>query len=159
MRVIATLLCFGLSLVGQATGPVEIRLCEAWQHPERYAGQLVRFRAELHYGRRILLRDGRCGPIPWAYPLDPEVEPKPPFELVKDEAFHRVEASIPLLLPDPKTEKRGYLLATVEGRFDSVFKIRRGKVVRNGKGFGHLGLYDNRLVLRRVEDVAGVKPD
>jgi hypothetical protein len=155
----AALFFLVFSLSGQEAEPVEIQLCDAWNHPERYAGQMVRIRAELDFGRGFLMRDGNCGPVPWVSPSDPDVKPKPSFTFLKDEAYNMVRSSMSVLSPDPETGKRGYLLVTVEGRFDTVFRLRKGKVVRVGEGFGHLGLYDNRLVLRKVEDVVVVKPE
>jgi hypothetical protein len=158
--IYAALFFLGFSLSGQEVEPVEIQLCDAWNHPERYAGQMVRFRAELDNIRYIMtLRDGNCGPIKYAYPADPDIKPKPSFTLIKDEAYNKVRSSLPVLLPDPETGKFGHLFVTVEGRFDTVFRLRKGKVVRVGKGFGHLGLWDNRLVLRQVLDVVVVKPE
>lgn len=135
----------------------ETTVCQLLKSPAQYSGSIVRVRAELRWGRRILLYDGDCGPIPWVYPSDRDVTPKPDFELERNAEFKNVESTIPVLLPDPNTDKGGSIRATVEGRFDSVFILRNGRVSRAKRGFGHLGLYTSRIVLHNVRDVE-IKP-
>lgn len=168
MRLIVVIFCFVCSLWGQESKPmskslskpIETNFCDLWQHPERYVGQMVRFRAEVHFIRHYFIRDNQCGPVGLNYPSYPDVNPKPSFELLKNNAYDKVTKSHHVMFIDPETgERKGTILATMEGRFDSVFSLdKKGKVVRKGKGFGHLGLYDNRLVLQSFEDVCVISP-
>ena len=92
MRTIIVLLCLGGSLWGQELEPIEINFCDVWQYPERYAGQMVRFRTELHFERQFVMREGQCGPIPLAYPSSSDVKPKPSFTVGNEKAISSAPA-------------------------------------------------------------------
>jgi len=159
MRVIVILFCLGCSLFGQELKPIDIDFCDALQHPEQYSGQMVRFRAELHFGRHFYIREGQCGPIALSYPSDSDVKPKPPFDLIRNDVFYKTREFALQNISPPDSKDKRVVSVTMEGRFDSVFSLNKNsKVVRKGKGFGPLGLYDNRLVLRSFEDACVISP-
>jgi len=109
---------------------------------------MVKFIAErTRPPRRILVDDpsGKCGPILVELPTDPDVHPRPHFEVVKNAALERFLQSAFVLIPDAKTHKKGKITATFQGRFD---------VADSGKGFGHGQLYNLRLVLQQVSNVS-----
>lgn len=141
--------------IGQSADPTVLSICQLLDEPGRYAGKQVTVRAEVIFPRSVLLidpADPKCGRIPWAYPSNPEIKPKPKFSLVKDENFKNLMDSLGLLLPPPpdSTRERSKMVAVLEGRFDWVYQIRNGKLVRTAQGFGHLSAYDHVFVLRRV---------
>jgi hypothetical protein len=100
------------------------------------------------------------------YPTNLDVKPKPRFSLVQDEMFKRLQDSLGLMLPPPpgSTREKSRIIAVLEGRFDSVYRLKDGNPVRSAKGIGYLGADDQVFVLRRVLNVEvlpaeAAKPD
>lgn len=149
--VALTVICTG----GQSSEVDILSICQLLGEPARYAGKQVRVRAELITPRRVQLTDPadpKCGRIPWAYPTNPDVKPKPNFSLLKDSKFAYLERKLGLLIPPPpgSTGERFRIFAVLEGRFDSVYRLRNGTSVRTAQGIGYLGADDHVFVLRRV---------
>jgi hypothetical protein len=136
--------------------PVEVTLCGLYQHPEEYAGKMVKVRAGSVGDLRLenILHDSPAEPCP-SYmrlfvALPYQVKPTPSFQLVRNESFKELERAL----------HRGgaiHIDATYEGRFDPAFVWRDHKRIRVGqdeeKGYGKKHEYDGRIVLRRVSDV------
>ena len=128
---------------------VTVAPCELAGHPHRYSGRNVRIEIEVVGDPRWpSVRPSECGDtdaIALSIPAGPPVEPRPNFDLIRDDEFDRLFMSISVLVPGPGLT-RGRLTATVEGRFDS---IRRGPLGW-WRGYGHQRLFKKRLVLHRV---------
>jgi hypothetical protein len=78
-----------------------------------------------------------------------QIKPPPNFDLVKDDAFSKLE--------DATYHSRPIRIeATFEGRFESVVSVRNGKRVTVGKGYGNKHQYDGRIVLHRVSDIVAL---
>ena len=134
--------------IGFAAEVTDATVCELANQPQQYAGHMVRFVAEwTRSPRRILVDDptGKCGPILVELPTDSDVHPRAHFAAVKDAALEKFLQSTFVLIPNAKTHKKGKIRATLQGRFD---------VAPLGKGFGHGELYNLRLVLQQVTNVA-----
>lgn len=136
--------------------PIETSLCELYQHPEHYAGKMIKVRAGSVGNLSIenTLHDSpaeSCSSYMRMVVVFPQqVEPAPAFQLVQDESYKKlVEA---LHLPGPI-----HIDATYEGRFDPVFVWRDHKRIRvgqgNEEGYGKKHEYDGRIVLHQVSDV------
>jgi hypothetical protein len=153
-----TKLCFAafVLLCGPAYGsdavPVKTTVCHLIAKPEEFSGKLVIFQAELVTPRRMALVDGNCGRILLAFPTDEEVRPKARFKLIEDDQFKLLMASRSELVPPPPG-KPGKVLATFEGRFDSVFALNHGHKIERDPRSMRLAADEVRLVLRRVSDV------
>ena len=144
------LICFALLTAGTGTASAvrDATVCDLVERPQQYAGQMVRFAGEwTRPPRRILIDDptGKCGPILVQMPQNPDVHPRAHFALVKDSQLEKFLHSDYILIPNPQTHRKGKIRAIFQGRFD---------VARQGKGFGHGGMYDLRLVLQQISDVA-----
>jgi len=139
-----------------ATNPVEATLCDLYQHPEQYAGKMIKVRGgsvgELHI--EDTLHDSHAETCP-AYMriivvFPDQVRPAPGFQLVQDESYKKLSEA--LHYPGPI-----HIDATYEGRFDPVFfwcdhkRIRVGQ--NNENGYGKKHEYDGRIVLHQVSDV------
>jgi hypothetical protein len=77
------------------------------------------------------------------------VEPKPRFKFVEDSNWKKLQDH---LYPFPNMKPQE-VFATVEGRLDTVHAIGKGKRVRVKDGFGHMDLFDYRIVLRSINNV------
>lgn len=155
--VLAAFLLIGSLLSGadSASFPV-ITVCDLLAAPEKYNGGQFSMRIEVSEAKQVIFVDPdnpRCGRIIWALPADQDVRPKPRFKLVEDANLSKFKDGLSVLVPPPSRTK-GRVLATVEGRFDSIFRSQNGGKVRRPNGFGHLGLYESRFILHRVVDVA-----
>jgi len=139
-----------------AVKPIETSLCELYQHPEDYAGKMIKVRAGSVGSLRIenTLHDSPAEPCP-AYMrmvvvFPEQVEPAPPFQLVQDESYKKLAEA----LHSPGST---HIDATYEGRFDPVFVWRDHKRIRvgqgNEEGYGKKHEYDGRIVLHQVSDV------
>ena len=138
-----------------AVQPVETNLCELYQHPEQYAGRMVKVRGGSVNSLNIedILHDTHQEPCP-AYlsiivVFPSQVRPAPDFELIRDESFKRLEEAL-----NSSTSIR--IDATYEGRFDPVFAWRdhkRSVLGARTTGYGKKHEYDARIVLRQVSDV------
>ena len=133
-----------------------VTLCDLYQHPEQYAGQMVKVRAGSRGTLQIenMLHDSHpksCSAyIRMLVEFPEQLNPVPGFELVRDDSYKKfVEA---LRSRDPIRVD-----ATYEGRFDPAFVWREQKRIRVGhsdiKGLGKKHDYDGRIVLRQVSDV------
>jgi len=129
---------------------LEVSLCELYQHPEKYAGKMVKVRATVAGRKELWVDSFTREPCPsWisvtgVFPG--QVKPAPDFELVRDASFKEFQDAL---------YRKGpmHIDATLEGRFDTVLEPQGEKHVRVGKGFGKKGSYDARIVLYRVSDV------
>jgi hypothetical protein len=142
---------------GQSAGqPIEATLCDLYQHPEQYAGKIIKVRGgsvgDLHI--EDIMHDSHAEPcsahmrIVVVFP--DQVRPAPGYQLVQDESYKElVEA---LHRPGPI-----HIDATYEGRFDAAFAWRDHERIRvgeyAGKGYGKKHEYDGRIVLHQVYDV------
>ncbi len=136
--------------------PVEVTLCDLYQHPEQYAGKMVKVRAGSVGDLRLdnILHDSPAEPCPTymrlIVTLPDQVKPAPPFQLVRDKSFKALAEAL----------HRGgaiHIDATYEGRFDAVFVWRDHKRIKisqdEEKGYGKKHEYDGRIVLHQVSDV------
>ena len=131
----------------RAANVTETTVCELVQQPKRYKGRMVRFAAEWTRTQRWIVVDepgGECGPILVALPTESGIHPRPRFTAVQDAQLDKFLNSSFVLLLNPKTQKRGKITATLQGRFDVAFLLG---------GFGHGKLYRFRLVLQQVSNV------
>lgn len=153
------LVLLGVSLVagafGQSGNPAPLAVCRLLSEPAQYSGKHVTVRAEVVDPRRVQLvdpADAKCGRIPWMHPTNPDVKPKPDFSLVRDAKFKELLDSFGLMLPPPpgSTRERSRIIAVLEGRFDSVYRLKDGRPVRSAQGIGYLGADEHVFVLRRV---------
>jgi hypothetical protein len=150
---LAITFCFTLAtcVYGQSDDTPILSFCQLLNEPARYAGKQVTVRAEVSEPRRVHLSDPKepeCGRIPWTYPTGRYVKPKPNFSLIEDTNFKELMDNIGLLiLPPPgSTRQRIRIIAVLEGRFDSVYRLKHGKPVH----IGYLGGDDHLFVLHRV---------
>jgi len=136
--------------------PTETTLCELYQHPEQYAGKMIKVRAGSVSGLSIedMLHDSQAKPCP-AYMriivvVPEQVKPVPAFQLVRDDSYWKLDEALDS--PGPMR-----IDATYEGRFDAAFVWRNHKRIRVGedqvKGYGKKHEYDGRIVLRQVSEV------
>jgi hypothetical protein len=135
---------------GQAdTQSSEVTLCELYQHPEQYAGKMVKVRGRVA-GNDIWIDDFTQQPCSsWLRVMvvfPSQVVPAPNFDLVHDDSFKEFQGA--LYRPRPI-----HIEATFEGRFDSIVSMQAGKRTRVGQGYGKNHNYDGRVVLHRVSDV------
>jgi len=82
--------------------------------------------------------------------LPEQVNPKPDFDVVRDESFNQLFDGL---------RKGMNVQATFEGRFEAVYSWQNHKQIWIGgtegksKGFAKKHQYGGRIVLRRVSDV------
>jgi hypothetical protein len=108
-----------------------------------YEKELVKVRGRLVFSPRgfFILSEPGCPAIPIA-DAGRAVEPKVPFEVLKDENYDKLKSTRSLPRED-------VILAELEGRLDSMSKVLRGSWKAGDAGL-HLAQYKYRLVLRRV---------
>ncbi len=140
---------------GQSGESTHVSVCQLLTDPARYSGKQVTIRAEVIEPRRVQLVDPgkeECGRIPWVSPTSPDVKPKPRFSLVQDAKLQELENSLGLMLPPPpgSTRQKSRVIAVLEGRFDSVYRLKHGKPVRSAQGIGYRGADEQVFVLHRV---------
>src|ERR1051325_209524 len=90
----------GFCLGQNTAGPIEITLCELYQHPEDYAGKIVKVRGGSVSGLGIqdLMHDSQPIPCPTymrivvVFPA--QVKPTPDFLLVRDESYKKLEEAL-----------------------------------------------------------------
>jgi hypothetical protein len=136
--------------------PVEVTMCDLFQHPEQYAGKMVRVRAGSVGDLRLenILHDSPSEACPAYMRLivvfPDQVKPAPAFQLVRDESLKELEEAL----------HRGgaiHIDATYEGRFDAAFVWKDHKRIRisrdEEKGYGKKHEYDGRIVLHQVADI------
>jgi hypothetical protein len=131
---------------------VTVTICELLANPERYSGKQVVVHAALINPRRMALADGRCGNVLLVFPSDESVKPRPTFHLLEDDSFKKLTNAESELLPMPPM-KPGKIVANFEGRFDSVFILRKKRKVQQDPRSIRLAPDEVRLVLHQVTDV------
>lgn len=128
---------------------IDTTLCELYQHPDQYAGKMIRVRGTIA-GNDMWIDAFTEKPCPsWmsvVVVFPNQVKPAPNFDLIKDESFNKFEAAMYHARPI-------HIEATFEGRFDSAVTIENGKRVEIGKGCAKKHRHNGRIVLRRVSDV------
>lgn len=135
---------------------VRVTVCELLRSPESHAGQLVSIQVSISDARSVRLADPNdrsCGEIPWALADDRRVKPRPHFNLLRDRNYEELLGGLGVLVPKPP-RSRGFVNATLEGRFDSIYRLKNRRRKKVAEGFGHLRLDDARFVLHRVIDVS-----
>jgi len=94
------LLTAGFCWSQDAAKPVEATLCDLYQHPEQYAGKMVRVRggsvSELSIEN--ILHDSPVEPCPTYMRIivvfPDQIKPAPGFQLVRDEAYKKLEEAL-----------------------------------------------------------------
>ncbi len=141
--------------------PVKASVCEIMQKPSAFNGKLVQVRGIVNSGfENFSLSESGCGPIWVDFADERFVSPEPKFKLVRDMTFLEFERRVKA---DSSAE------VTLIGRLDGVDQIKTttsvthkrkhkdgsvSAVVGTGStGFGHMGEYKARLVLKRVVNV------
>lgn len=131
------------------TQPIEITLCDLYQHPDQYAGKMVKVRGTIAGNDMWIdaFTEKPCSSSMSVVVVFPnQVKPAPDFDLVKDDSFTKFENAMYHARPI-------HIDATFEGRFDSVITVQDGKRTTVGKRYGKKHEHDGRIVLYRVSDV------
>ncbi len=151
------LLAGRISSAQDLASPLNVSLCDLYEHPEDYTGKMIKVRGgSVGNELRIedILHDARSRPCS-AYMgiivvFPDHVKPIPGFDLLQDAALKKLEEALNHSGPI-------HIDATYAGRFDAVFAWRDHQRVRVGQGsepgFGKKHEYDARIVLREVSDV------
>jgi hypothetical protein len=136
-------------------------VCEIMKKPSVFNGKLVRLKGKLESRfEYYAIADSGCGPIWVDNPEQKGISPRPNFKMTKNEYLKKMDTLISI---------NGATSVTVVGRLDGVDGLKRETVVTDPKtindgstsaavsfrsnGFGHLGQYRARLVLKSVEEV------
>jgi hypothetical protein len=136
--------------------PVEATLCDLYQHPEQYAGKMIRVRGGSVDGLSIedILHDSHAEPCP-AYMrivvvFPDQAKPVPDFQLIQDESYKKLIEAL-------HYHGAIHIDATYEGRFDAAFRWHDHKRFRVGRyedeGYGKKHEYDGQIVLHQVSGV------
>ena len=131
------------------TEPVETTLCDLYQHPDLYAGKIVKVRAAIA-GNDMWIDDftQKCSSWMSIVVVFPEhIRPAPGFDLVRDDSFMEFERAMYHSRPI-------HIEATFEGRFDTVVTLQEGRRITVGRGYGRKHMHNGRIVLHRVSGVA-----
>lgn len=147
---------FTLCWAQEAPTPLETTLCDLYEHPEQYAGKMIKVRGGSVGDLRIenMLHDSpavKCSAYMRLVVVFPDQVRPIPFQLVRDESYKKLSEALHSKGPI-------HIDATYEGRFEPAFVWRNGKRIRVGqnqieKGYGNKHQYDGRIVLRQVSDV------
>jgi len=138
--------------------PVEATVCATMQKPSAFNGKLVQVKGTVKSGfENFSLSEGDCGPVWVDLADDKYVSPPPKFKLLRDDNFAEFER----LIKANSTAK-----VTLIGRLDGVDEVKTKTYVRDQQkhrggtvsavvgsgstGFGHLGQYKARLVVKQV---------
>jgi hypothetical protein len=135
-----------------STQPIEATLCDLYQHPDQYAGKIVRVRGTIAGNDMWIdtFTEKACSSWMSVVVVFPsQVKPAPDFGLVRDDSFAKFEDAMYHSRPI-------HIEATFEGRFDSVVIVQDGKRITLGKGYGKKYKHDGRIVLHRVSDVVAL---
>lgn len=160
MKITTLAICL-CALFQDATKPIEVSLCDLYQHPEQYADKMVKVRGGSVSDLSIenVLHDAPAEPCSTYMRLvvvfPDQIKPAPAFQIVQDDSYKKLVESLHYRGPI-------HIDATYEGRFDPVFVWRDHKHIRvsqdaKEKGCGRKHEYDGRIVLHQVSDV-WVKP-
>jgi len=159
------LLCLSVPALGQSAGaPVRTTVCEILKQPSLINGKIVRVSGTIMSGFEFLtLADEGCGPIWIDVAGDPNIQPIPDFRVKRDAKLAQLER-----MAWARSSER----VTLIGRLDGVDSVTTTENLRNyqndGKGkasavvelhtdgFGHMGAYRARLVLRRVAHISAL---
>ena len=156
MKLIPTCACvfiFALSCCAfswlQPSQPIDTSLCGLYQHPDQYAGKMIRVRGTIA-GNDMWIDTFTEKPCPFWMSIvvvfPNQVKSAPGFDLVKDDSFNKFEEAMHHSRPI-------HIEATFEGRFDSALRVENGKPIEVGKGYGKKHQHNGRIVLHRVSDV------
>lgn len=151
-RLFASAFLLSLSVFSWAqanTQPIETTLCDLYQHPDQYAGKMVRVRGTIAGNDMWIdaFTEKPCSSWMSVIVVFPhQVKPAPDFDLVKDDSFTKFEEAMYHSRPI-------HIEATFEGRFESVVTIQDGKRTVVGKKYGKKHEHDGRIILHRVLDV------
>jgi hypothetical protein len=131
------------------TQPIETTLCDLYQHPDQYAGKIVKVRGTIAGNDMWIdaFTQKTCSSwmsIVVVFPK--QVKPAPDFDHVRDDSFKEFEDAL-------YHQRPIHIEATFEGRFDSVVTVFEGKRTKTGKGYGKDHEHDGRIVLHMVSDV------
>jgi hypothetical protein len=157
------LVLWPLRLIGAP--PVVETVCAILKKPSAFSGKIVQVKGKVKGGfENFSLGEGGCGAIWVDLADDKYVSPPPKFKLLRDANFAEFER---LIKANSAAE------VTVIGRLDGVDEVeaktfvtdRRkhqdgtvSAVVGSGStGFGHMGQYKARLVLKQVLTVASAR--
>jgi hypothetical protein len=141
--------CCGFSWGQGSMQPVEATLCELYQHPDHYAGKMVKVRGTIAGNDMWIDAIAKTPCSSWmsiVVVFPKQVKPVPDFDLVRDDSFREFENA--MYHPRPI-----HIDAMFEGRFDSVVSVQDGRRTKTGRGYGKGHEHDGRLVLHRVSDV------
>lgn len=138
-----------LSWAQGSTQPIEATLCDLYQHPDQYAGKMVRVRGTIAGNDMWIdaFTEKACSSWMSIVVVFPnQVKPAPDFDLVRDDSFTTFEDAMYHSRPI-------HIEATFEGRFDSVVTVQDGKRTTVGKGYGKKHQHNGRIALHRVSNV------
>jgi hypothetical protein len=144
--------------------PVKTTVCAILQKPSTFSGKIVQVEGTmLSDFENFTLTDSDCGSIWVDLPDDQSVRPSPNFKLVRNTHFTDFER----LIKAKSAAKVGLI-----GRLDGVDVVKEQTYVRDRQkhedgtlsavvgrsstGFGHMGQYKARLVLKRVLTVGSL---
>jgi hypothetical protein len=154
--------------------PIRTTLCEIMKQPDRFNGKLVQFRATVRYGfEASLLSDGKndvwldyAGLVVTMTVPGGVKPPSQPIVLVKDAEFERMTHYLwaRSIEPDGSMCDRCFLYKDVTvnavGLFEHVDSLTMGfGMQQRGIGFGHMNMYESRLILQSVSHVVATPID
>jgi hypothetical protein len=137
--------------------PLQTTVCAVMEKPSAFSGKLVQVQGTITAGfENFSLSEGTCGAIWVDLPDDQYVHPRPKFKLLRDAKFVEFERLI---------KAKSSAKVVLVGRLDGVGRIEEKTYARNQKhedgtnsgvvgststGFGHMGQYRARLVLKQL---------
>jgi hypothetical protein len=142
-----------------SSAPVQVGVCDILKKPAAFNGEELAVTGLVHVAfERFVIMD-TCGSIWLAFPEEPGISPLPNFKLSRSKTFDKFQRA--LATRD--------VSATLVGRLDGVDEIKSGTSVRRvrssrpgekayvvnhySSGFGHMGQYRARLVIREVVNI------
>lgn len=151
-----------------AAEPIDITLCELVRNPAALSGKMVRTRAQADTGFEIAVLLAACdhkgAAVALYYPDFVRDSDRPDFSLLKDDNLKQFDQALAscgwgLQIGPSSKQPECRVFATLVGRFDGPDKLtvtdKTGKtIVRKGYGFTPSMLYQTRLILKSVTDVA-----
>jgi hypothetical protein len=144
-EIAVLVLLAGSFLAKTSSHPSPMPVCDVLHSVARYSGRIITLSGFVPSPRALQLYDPACGRISFEYAEDSGISPKPNFKTIRDDNFKKFEDSLPELIPPPP-HRPARVHVVVEGRFDAAS-------VMHQRGFGHLELFDYRLVIRRIVSV------
>ena len=97
---ILILSCCVFSQAQASNQPIDTTLCELYQHPDQYAGKMIRVRGTIA-GNDMWIDAFTEKPCPSSMSIvvvfPNQVKPAPDFDLVKDDSFNKFEEAMYLL--------------------------------------------------------------